>query len=358
MRFSTPYSLAQLASMFPCRVVTVGGVKAEDVVVTGLSTLNTANKDDLSFLINQRYLPQLLCTQARVVLVEERYLPLAQHVLVTDNPRLWLTKLMKHCFADASDPSLNWGLDAGVHSSVVMGHGCTYHHDVCIGPNTVIGTGVKLGAGVVIGPNSVIGSYSILESGVVLHANVTVYSKVSIGRNTVVHSATVIGSEGFGYAQEDSAWVKTPHIGGVMIGDNVEIGANVSIDRGFLEDTVIGDGVVIDNNVQIGHNVKIGNGSALAGCVAIAGSTEIGEHCLIGGGARIVGHIRIADHVVVTAASNVNRSLATGVYSSAFPAKSNQQWNRNVARFNRLDQLAKKVNTLEKKLKGKNDDEY
>ena len=210
-----------------------------------------------------------------------------------------------------------------------------------------VDAGAIIGAGVVIGADCVIGEQSQLK------ANVTLYNKVQIGARTTIHSNTVIGADGFGYATDATGnWVKMPHLGGVQIGDDVEIGSNTSIDRGFLENTKIDNGVIIDNLVQIGHNVTIGAKTAIAGCVAIAGSATIGANCLIGGGSSIAGHISLADRVIITGTSAVNRSLLKpGVYSSGFPAKENHLWKKNVARFQFLDELAKRVRHLERFLK-------
>jgi len=140
-----------------------------------------------------------------------------------------------------------------------------------------------------------------------------------------------------------------PHLGGVIIGDDVEIGSNTSIDRGMIDDTVIGNRVIIDNLVQIGHNVNIGDNTAIAGCVGIAGSATIGKYCLIGGASSIAGHISLADKVHITATSAVSNTInKAGVYSSGLPARENSDWRRSVARFLTIDSMAKRIRDLEK----------
>ena len=132
----------------------------------------------------------------------------------------------------------------------------------------------------------------------------------------------------------------------------MEIGANTTIDRGALGNTVIGNGVIIDNLVQIAHNVRIGDHSALAGCAAIAGSTVVGQYCVLGGGAGLVGHIELCDGVTVTARSMITRSIATpGVYSSGTPFDDNTTWKRNAVRFGQLDDIARRLQALEKQQK-------
>ena len=158
----------------------------------------------------------------------------------------------------------------------------------------------RIGAGAVIGAHCAIGANARIGAGTRLAARVTLYAGVTIGARCLVHSGAVIGADGFGFAPADGAWEKIEQLGGVRIGDDVEIGANTCIDRGALDDTVIEDGVKLDNQIQIGHNVRIGAHTAIAGCVGIAGSADIGAHCTIGGAAMILGHLRIGDRVNIS----------------------------------------------------------
>ena len=161
----------------------------------------------------------------------------------------------------------------------------------------------------------------------------------------------VIGSDGFGIANEQGEWIKVPQLGRVQIGDNVEIGANTTIDRGALEDTILEEGVKLDNQIQVAHNVHIGAHTAIAGCVGIAGSAHIGKNCAIGGGAVVLGHLEIVDGVQITAMSLVTKSIKEpGTYSSGTPLQPNDLWHKNFARFRRLDEMARKLRALEKKI--------
>jgi UDP-3-O-[3-hydroxymyristoyl] glucosamine N-acyltransferase len=186
----------------------------------------------------------------------------------------------------------------------------------------------------VIGDDVVIGDDSCL------YPRVVVYPKCFLGKRVVVHAGVVIGADGFGIAREDGRWVKIPQIGGVRIGDDVEIGANSTIDRGALDDTVIEEGVKLDNQVQVGHNVRIGAHSAVAGCVGIAGSADIGRHCTIGGAAMIHGHITIVDHVHVSAGTLISRSLLKpGTYTGFYPFDEHEAWKRNAVQLRRLGKI-------------------
>ena len=146
-------------------------------------------------------------------------------------------------------------------------------------------------------------------------------------------------------------WHKIPQIGGVVIGDHVEIGACTTIDRGALGDTVIADHVILDNNIQIAHNVQIGEGTAIAACVGIAGSAKIGRHCTIAGAVGIAGHVEIADNVHFTGMAMVTKSVsAPGVYSSGTGLLPNGAWRKSSVRFKQLDEMAKRIQKLEKQV--------
>jgi UDP-3-O-[3-hydroxymyristoyl] glucosamine N-acyltransferase len=189
---------------------------------------------------------------------------------------------------------------------------------------------------------------SRIGSDSLLVARVTVYQGVQIGQRCVMHAGAVIGADGFGFAPDRDGYVKVPQIGGVRIGDDVEIGANTTVDRGAIDDTVIEDGVKLDNLVQVGHNVHIGEHSVLAGCVGISGSTTIGKRCMIGGASGTVGHIELGNDVLITGMTMVTRSLKQpGVYSSGMPAVPAAEWRKTVARLRRLQVLERRVAALE-----------
>ena len=180
----------------------------------------------------------------------------------------------------------------------------------------------------------------------------TLVKRVRLGRRVLVHPGVVIGADGFGLAFDKDHWLKVPQLGGVVIGDDCEIGANTTIDRGALEDTVLEEDVRLDNQIQIAHNVRIGAHTAMAGCSAVAGSATIGRYCLVGGGAGILGHITVADKVTITSMTLVTHSIREpGEYSSGTPIHDNRTWRRNAARFKHLDELARRVQALEKDLK-------
>jgi UDP-3-O-[3-hydroxymyristoyl] glucosamine N-acyltransferase len=316
-----------------------------DCVVYGIASLKNAKPGEISFLSNPQYRKELPLTAASAVIVSPDELAhCSVYALISDNPRLSLAKAA--AVFEKKQPII-----PGIDQTAIIGQACKIPASVFIGPHVVLGDRVILGEGVVIGAGAIIGEDCALGDNTTLKARVTLYDNVRLGKRTLIHSGAVIGSDGFGFANEAGQWVKMPHLGGVVIGDQVEIGANTTIDRGFLEDTTLADGVIIDNLVQIGHNVCIGAHTAIAGCVAIAGSARIGAYCLIGGGSSIAGHIEIADHVHITATSGVNHSLhERGVYSSGFPAKPAALWRKNAARFQYLDEMARRLRVLERRM--------
>jgi UDP-3-O-[3-hydroxymyristoyl] glucosamine N-acyltransferase len=237
------------------------------------------------------------------------------------------------------------------------------HPSALVSASAKIDSSVTIGANVVIEDNSVIESGSFIDSGCVIKSDVTIGSEthlypntvvchsVSIGNRVILHPGVVIGSDGFGLANNKGIWNKIPQIGTVIIGDDVEIGANTTIDRGALENTIIEQGVKIDNLVQIAHNVHIGAHTAIAGCAGVAGSTTIGKHCMIGGMTAIGGHIEIVDNVVISGNSAVGNSIKSpGEYSSGIPATEAKLWRRIVARIRNLDELGRKITKLEEEI--------
>lgn len=319
-----------------------------DCMVTSVATLQNAGHGAITFLANGRYRKYLPATQASAVILgadDEEASPTA--TITVSNPyAAYAQAATILCPLPFPEP--------GVHPGVVIGDACNIDETACIGPNCIIESGVTISAGVSLGGGCFIGRDSFIGAGSRLHAGVVICHGARIGARVLVHPGAVIGSDGFGLAEDGGKWLKVPQLGGVCIGDDVEIGAGTTIDRGTLEDTVIENGVKLDNQIQVAHNVHIGAHTAIAGCVGISGSVRIGKHCRIGGGAGIVGHLRITDNVTITGMTLVTTSITVpGVYSSGIAAQENASWNRNCVRLRQLDTLARRVQVLEQKLAGK-----
>ena len=320
------------------------GAKLEgdaDYRVTGLATLASALPHQVSFLANMKYASALdVCQAGAVILNADQAKFFSGHCLLLDNPYLGYAKLSQE-FAPTADFR---GIDksAQVHPTATIGNA------VNLAAGTVIGPYAKLGDAVSIGPNSVVGAHSSIGQRTNIAANVSLYHDIEVGAFCTIHGGAVIGADGFGFAKDGPDWVKIAQLGGVTIGDHVEVGAGTSIDRGALDNTIIGYGVKLDNQVQIAHNVELGDYTAIAGCTAIAGSTKLGKHCTIAGACGITGHLTLGDGVHVTAMSLVTHSISEpGAYSSGTGLDKNQKWRRNATRFKQLDQMAKRLKQLE-----------
>jgi UDP-3-O-[3-hydroxymyristoyl] glucosamine N-acyltransferase len=212
--------------------------------------------------------------------------------------------------------------------------------------------GAAIGPGCVIDAGCFIGREAIVGEGTHFFANVTFHARCRIGKRGIIHSGAVIGTDGFGFANEGGVYIKIPQTGRVVIGDDVDIGANTTIDRGALADTVIEDGVKLDNQIQIGHNCRIGAHTAMAGCVGVAGSAVIGKYCTFGGAAMILGHLTIADKVHISSGSLVSRSISEpGQYTGFYPLAKNSEWERSAAIVRNLDTMRDKIRALEKQIK-------
>ncbi|MFT5116619.1 MAG: UDP-3-O-[3-hydroxymyristoyl] glucosamine N-acyltransferase [Kiritimatiellia bacterium] len=310
-------------------------------MLRGINTLQQADKEQLTFLSNAKYQKNLATTKAGCVILHSSFEHLFDgNKLVTDDP-YYAFALVTKLFAPKKE------MKKDVHPSVVLGANVQLANDVDIAPNVVIGNNVIITAGVSIGASCYIGDNTVIADNVHIYPNVSIYGDTSIGKNTIIHSQVVIGADGFGFASKNDGsghWQKIYQLGGVSIGDDVEIGAGTTIDRGALDNTIIANGVKLDNQIQVAHNVEIGENTAIAGATAIAGSTVIGKRCTIAGAVGIAGHLTIADDVHITAMTLVTKSIATsGSYSSGTPLNSTSEWRKNAARFNRLDDSLRKI---------------
>ncbi|MFJ4394226.1 UDP-3-O-(3-hydroxymyristoyl)glucosamine N-acyltransferase [Pseudomonas sp. NPDC089396] len=317
----------------------------EALQITGLATLQEAGPGQLSFLANPQYRKYLDNSQAAAVLLKAADAEgFAGNALIVPDPYLAYARI-SHLF----DPKPK--AEAGIHPSAVVAEDAQVDASASIGPFAVIESGARIGANVSIGAHCVIGARCVVGEGGWLAPRVTLYHDVTIGKRVVIQSGAVIGGEGFGFANEKGVWRKIAQIGGVTIGDDVEIGVNTAVDRGALSDTRIADGVKLDNQIQIAHNVQIGEHTAMAACVGISGSTRIGKHCTIAGGVGMVGHIDVCDNVFVSGMTMVTRSITEpGAYSSGTAMQPLADWRKSAARIRQLDDMAKRLQQLEKRV--------
>ncbi|MFT6791141.1 MAG: UDP-3-O-[3-hydroxymyristoyl] glucosamine N-acyltransferase [Cellvibrionaceae bacterium] len=309
-------------------------------IVDGLATLRSAQTNDLAFYTGRRYSSELAKTEAGVVLLHpDECQRFEGEKLLHINPYLAYAQLTALFSTEAVLPQV-----MSIHPSASIAEGVCLGEGVNIGSHVTIESGARIGDHTIIGAGCYLGRDTSIGEQSRLYPNVSIYRDVSIGKAAVIHSGAVIGADGFGFAKTENGWQKIYQLGGVIIGDGVEIGANTCIDRGALDDTYIASGVKIDNQVQIAHNVRVGENTAIAGATAIAGSTKIGKNCTIAGAVGIVGHLSITDGVHITAMSLVTKSIdQSGSYSSGVPLNNTQTWRKNAARFNQLDALVRRL---------------
>lgn len=309
-----------------------------------VATPAAAGPNDIAFIAAAPFRGQLHGTRAGAVILNVHDLgDYRGDVILSDNPRLAFTRIAVRLHPPRRPP-------AGIHPTAVIAADAVVAADAAIGARAVIEAGARIGAGAAIGPGCVIGAGAVIGAGSWLHANVVVAEGCVLGARCVVHGGAVIGSDGFGFALDGARWEKTPQLGRVVVGDDVEIGANTAIDRGAIDDTVIERGVKLDNLIHVAHNVVIGEDTAIAACVGIAGSTRIGKRCTLAGQVGVVGHIEIADDVHVMGAAVVSHTIREpGTYAGS-PLEPYQDWLRNAVRMRQLDDLARRLKALEQRI--------
>ncbi len=313
------------------------------VEVSRAASLKGADAECISFLHRADYQDELRRTSAAAVVLAPDHAGLTERPrIVTANPYAWFARL-----ATVLHPAPV--VASGVHPSAVVDPAATIAPGACIAALVSVGAGAQVGARAVIGEGCVVGENASIGADTRLYPRVTLYAEVSVGERCIIHSGTVIGSDGFGFAPQGGRWLKIPQIGRVRIGNDVELGANVTVDRGTLDDTVIEDGVKVDNLVQIAHNCRIGAHTVIAGNTGIAGSTEVGEHCIIGGASTLAGHLTIAPGTTIAGGTTITRSLSKAdTYVGVFPFDLRADWLRNSAHLRSLDALVRRVRKLER----------
>lgn len=334
-------TLAQIAQA-------IGGeVKGDgNVVISQMGDLGKAHAHQLSFLSNAKFSKDLSTTKAGgVILREQDAQNYSGNAIIVKDPYVGFAKAAQ--LLDSTPVQA-----IGISQSACVDERAKVGENVSIGPGAVISANAIVSDNVTVGANCFVGEYAVLGAGVNLRANVTIYHRVELGQNVSVHSGTVIGCDGFGYANEMGNWIKIPQTGTVIIGEGTEIGANCAIDRGAIGNTIIGQNCIIDNLVHIAHNVEIGDHSCICGATGIAGSAILGKYVVVAGQCAINGHVTIADKVQITGQSMVTKSIKeAGVYSSGMPVAPNKQWQKNTVQLRQIGKLVERVKSLELALK-------
>ncbi|GAB2191815.1 UDP-3-O-(3-hydroxymyristoyl)glucosamine N-acyltransferase [Sessilibacter sp. MAH2] len=314
--------------------------------IVGIADLERAQPNQLAFVARSAFAKYLPETKAGVVILTQELADQSSfsgNKLICSNPYLAYAQVSQF-FDPFSTPEA-----ANIHATAIVAESAVIGSDVIVGANAVIEDGVKIGAGTRIGANSFIGKHTQIGDNCLIHSNVVIYHEIEIGHRVIIHSCAVIGADGFGFAPKPSGWQKIHQLGGVVIGNDVEIGATTAIDRGALGDTVLADGVKLDNHIHIAHNVELGKNTAIAAFCGIAGSTKIGANCTIAGMVGFAGHLTICDNAHFTGKTMVASDISEpGVYSSGIPCMPAQQWRKNAIRISKLDETVRQVRRLEK----------
>jgi len=316
-----------------------------DAEVYKLAKIEEGTEGSLTFLANTKYSNYLYSTNATIVIVNKSY-ELEKEVKATlikvDDAYSSFSKLLEYY----NQIKL---MKSGIEQPSVISDGVTYGDDLYLGSFCYIGKNVRIGNNVKIYPNSFIGDNVTIGDNCVFFAGVRVYSESEIGNFVTIHSGTIIGSDGFGFApQEDGSYAKIPQIGNVVIEDYVEIGSCSTVDRATLGTTYIRRGAKLDNQIQVAHNVEIGENTVIAAQTGIAGSTKIGKNCLIGGQVGIAGHITIGDRVKIQAQSGIGKSLKDGEVVQGSPAFNYGDFAKSFVHFRNLPKIVNEIEELKK----------
>ncbi|HWL52303.1 MAG TPA: UDP-3-O-(3-hydroxymyristoyl)glucosamine N-acyltransferase [Chthoniobacteraceae bacterium] len=312
--------------------------------ITGAASIADAGPQEVTFFGNARYLPQLKGSRAGCVLVPRGFAePLAAALVEVDNPTVAFSTVLAHFAPPEYRP------EPGIDPTAVIGQGVTLGEGVFIGPYAVIEEGATIGARTVIGAHALVGRHATIGSDSHLHPRVTLCHRCRLGDRVIIHSGTVVGSDGFGYELVEGRHVKIPQTGIVQIDNDVEIGANTTIDRARFGRTWIGEGTKIDNLVQIAHNVVIGRHCIIVSQVGISGSSRLGDYVTLAGQVGIVGHIEIGSQAVVAAQGGVSKSIPARQVWWGSPAGPIREEKEKVALINRLPKFRDRLKQLEER---------
>lgn len=334
------FTAQQIAGILEGEVI--GNPNAE---VYKLAKIEEGTPGSLTFLANPKYINYIYSTAATIAIVNKSFEPeqeVSTTLIKVDDAYKSFSKLLEYY----NQIKL---MKSGIEQPSVISEGTTYGDDLYLGSFCYVGQNVKIGNNVKIYPNSFIGDNVEIGDNCILFAGVRVYSETVLGKRVTIHSGTVVGSDGFGFApQEDGSYKKVPQIGNVIIEDDVEIGSCSTIDRATLGSTIIRKGVKLDNHIQIAHNVEIGENTVIASQTGIAGSTKVGKNCMIGGQVGIVGHITIGDNVKIQAQSGIAKSLKDGEVVQGSPAFNYGDFAKSFVHFKNLPSIVKDLENLKK----------
>ncbi len=323
----------------------VGGtLHGEDLLISGLNALSLATEEELSFIDSRRHLEEAKISRAKALIAPSSLaddLP-GKSLLLVSNVRAAMARLAWLFYEEESPPK-------GISPLAFLEDGVEIHPEASVYPFVYISKGARIARGVVLYPGVYVGRGAEIGEETIVYPNVVIYARTKIAPRVIIHAGVVVGSDGFGYAQEGDKHLKIPHFGRVEIEEGVEIGANSAVDRATFGLTRIGAGSKIDNLVQIGHNVILGQGCVLAGQVGVAGSAQLGNLVMVGGQAGI-GQVKIGDLAMIAAKAGVAKDVPPRGKVAGAPAMEAHRWRRCVTAYEQLPELIREIRELRQKL--------
>ena len=334
--------LSELAEKTNSTIENIDG----ELEISAAAGLDIAKGDEITFLANPKYTPQVDKTEAGAIFVSEGVEISRKDIAIVRSKDAYVayTKALRLFHPTAP-------VVPSIHQTAIIDESAKVAEDVEICANVVVGKNCEIASGVKLFPNVTIYNDVKIGAGSILHSGVSVRENCEIGSDCIIHNNSTIGSDGFGYAKtEEKSWLKIPQVGRVVLEDDVEIGANTAIDCASVGESRIKRGAKIDNLVQIGHSCTVEEDALICSQTGLAGSSVIGKRVVLAGQVGIAGHLKVGDDAVVTAKSATSHDVESGKVISGIPAFDNRDWLRSTAAFRRLGDIAKAIRKLEKKI--------
>ena len=318
----------------------------ENAAVSSFAKIEEGHEGAISFLSNPKYLHHIYETRSSVVLINEDVQlekAITPTLIRVKNAYESVARLLQ--LYESMKPK-----KTGVDTLAFVSPKAQVGKNVYIGAFAYIGDGAVIGDGTQIYPNAYVGDGAEIGVCCLIYPHVSIYHGCRLGNNVTIHSGSVIGADGFGFAPNQEGYEKIPQIGIVVIEDNVEIGANTCIDRSTMGQTIIHKGVKLDNLIQVAHNCEVGENTVMSAQVGLAGSTKVGTWCMFGGQVGLAGHITVGDNVFLGAQSGVPSSLKSGQKLIGTPPMEPTKYFKSQAIFRKLPDIYKQLSELQKQV--------